>query len=132
MPERRAAAELVCRGLLLSYLCWLPLPFGSVTERAQLPLVAGALVICAMAAAARGVIPSRPSDSLRSLEAGSDAEQSGAGGGSLAALGMTRAFRLWVLSALLLIAVAALQLVPLPDALLGALSPESLRTWSDA
>src|SRR6059058_5301180 len=50
MPETRAAAELVCRGLLLLYLCWLPLPFGSVTERAQLPLIVGALVICAMAA----------------------------------------------------------------------------------
>src|SRR6266568_2853430 len=81
MPDRRSAAELASRGLLLAYLCWLPLPFGSVTERAQLPLVIGALVICAMAAFARaaaivtpsvsegpggtgGAAPSRPGPSL--------------------------------------------------------------------
>src|SRR6476646_8246235 len=101
MPEKRAAAELVCRGLLLLYLCWLPLPFGSVTERAQLPLVVGALVICAMAALARSrVIPSRD-----------DGEESRAGGGSLAALGMTHPCRLWTLGALLFLAVVALQLL---------------------
>src|SRR6266545_1481623 len=55
MPDRRSALELACRGLLLAYLCWLPMPFGSVTERAQLPLVVGALAICAAAAFARAV-----------------------------------------------------------------------------
>jgi O-antigen ligase len=86
----------------LAYLCWLPLPFGSVTERAQPPLIAGALVICALAAlAVRG--EGRPS-----------------------------LFRFWSLAAILFLAVAALELVPLPDALLGLLSPEALRTWRDA
>ena len=106
MTERRSAAELACRGLLLAYLCWLPMPFGSVTERAQLPLVAGALAICALAAFARAIangplVPTRP-------------------------------FRLWVLGASLFTAVVAVQLLPLPNALLGLLSPESLRMWSDA
>jgi O-antigen ligase len=104
MPERRSAAELVCFGLLLIYLCWLPLPFGSVTERAQLPLIVGALGICAMAAAARA--RTRPE--------------------------VTQSFRLWAAGGLAFIAVAALQLVPLPDVVLGVVSPQALRTWSDA
>jgi len=103
MPDRRSAAELACRALLLLYLCWLPLPFGSVTELAQVPLVLGALTICALAALAR-------------RSAGE----------------ATSAFRLWTLAVLLFAAVVVLQLVPLPDALLGALSPESMRTWIDA
>ena len=120
MPDRGSAAELVCRGLLLAYLCWLPLPFGSLTEWAQPPLIAGALLICAAAAIVRAsVIPSH-------------SEESPAGGGSLALLGMTPVFRLWALAAICFLAVAALELLPLPDALLGVLSPESLRTWRDA
>src|SRR5437762_3089034 len=122
MIERRSAAELACRGLLLAWLCWLPMPFGSVTERAQLPLVIGALGICAAAAFVRArVIPSR-----------ADGAESRAGGGSLALPGMTRPFRLWAAGAMLFAAVVALQLVPLPNAFLGALSPESLRLWSAA
>src|ERR1051326_2084391 len=105
MPDRGSAAELVCRGLLLVYLCWLPLPFGSVTEWAQPPLIAGALLICAAAALAR-------------LNVG--------------ALEPAPVFRLWSLAAILFAAVAAFELLPLPDALLGVLSPESLRTWRDA
>src|ERR1051326_7550774 len=109
MPDRRSVAELVCRGLLLAWLCWLPLPFGSVTERAQLPLVVGALVICAMAALARAsVIPSR-----------AQGEESRAGRGSLAPLGMTPAFRFWIVGGVLFAIVVAVQLVPLPNALLG-------------
>jgi len=106
MPDRRSLLELACRGLLLAYLCWLPLPFGSVIERAQLPLVVGALAICAMAALARTT--------------------------ASAPIELTRAFRLWTIGAMLFAVVVALQLVPLPNALLGALSPESLRIWSDA
>lgn len=104
MLQSRSAAELVCRGLLLVYLCWLPLPFGSVTERAQLPLIAGALTICALAA-----LTSRAEWRPAPL-----------------------AFRIWALGAAIFLAAIALQLLPLPDALLGALSPQSLRTWSDA
>jgi len=107
MTERRSAAELACRGLLLAYLCWLPLPFGSVTERAQLPLVAGALAICALAAFARATAAAGP-------------------------LQLTPAFRFWASGAALFTLVAAFQLLPLPDALLRLLSPESLRIWSDA
>src|ERR1043165_6220873 len=107
MTDRRSVAELVCRGMLLVWLCWLPLPFGSVTERAQLPLVVGALVICALAALARTW-------------------------GSLAPLGMTPAFRFWVAGGVLFVIVVAVQLVPLPNALLGVVSPQSLRIWSDA
>jgi O-antigen ligase len=89
----------------------LPLPFGSVTERAQVPLVIGALVICALAALARA---------------------SATGRGSLAPLGMIPAFRFWLAGGLLFTIVVAVQLVPLPDALLGVVSPQSLRLWSDA
>ena len=103
MRDWRAAAELACRGLLLAYLCWLPMPFGSVTERAQLPLVMGALLICAIAAFVR-----------------------------LAPLEITRPLRLWFVGATLFVVVVTAQLVPLPDALLGVLSPQSLRLWSDA
>jgi O-antigen ligase len=106
MPDRRSALELACRGLLLAYLCWLPMPFGSVTERAQLPLVVGALAICALAAFAR-IARDAPLD-------------------------LTRPFRLWAAGAMLFAVVVALQLVPLPNPLLGALSPESLRLWSAA
>lgn len=103
MPERRSVAELACRGLLLAYLCWLPMPFGSVIERAQLPLVLGAVGICAIAAFAR-----RPS------------------------LEVNRAFRLWTAGAVLFVLVVAVQLVPLPNALLRLLAPEPARIWSDA
>src|ERR1043165_1940424 len=121
MSDRRSLAELACRGLLLAYLCWLPLPFGSVTERAQAPLVIGALVICALAAFARvRVIPSR-----------AVGEEFRAGRGSLASLGMTPAFKLWIAGGVLFALVVAVQLVPLPDALLGAISPQPLPLWSD-
>lgn len=106
MPDRRPLLELACRGLLLAYLCWLPLPFGSVIERAQLPLVVGACAICALAMFAR-TIASAP-------------------------LAMTPAFRFWTVGAALFAIVVALQLLPLPRALLGVLSPGSLRIWSDA
>ncbi|HEY6138909.1 MAG TPA: O-antigen ligase family protein [Thermoanaerobaculia bacterium] len=107
MPERRSLAELACCVLLLAWLCWLPLPFGSVTDRAQFPLVVGALVICALAAFARSW-------------------------GSLAPLEVTRAFKLWLGGGVLFALVVAAQLIPLPNALLGVLSPESLRLWSAA
>jgi hypothetical protein len=107
MPDRRSLAELACRGLLLAYLCWLPMPFGSVTDRAQLPLVLGALGICALAAFARSW-------------------------GPLNGLDVPRAFRFWIAGGLLFALVVALQLVPLPNALLGVVSPESLRVWSRA
>jgi hypothetical protein len=121
MPESRSAAELGCFGLLLIYLCWLPLPFGSVTERAQLPLIAGALGICAMAAAVR-----------RSVEGRHSCLSPGPGTGKSACPPQNPAFRLWTAGGLAFIAIVALQLVPLPDPLLGVLSPQSLRTWSDA
>src|SRR5436190_9256050 len=106
MPDRRSARELACRGLLLAYLCWLPMPFGSVTERAQLPLVVGALAICAAAAFVR-ITRDTPLD-------------------------LTRPFRLWTAGAMLFAVAVALQLIPLPNPILGVLSPESLRLWSAA
>src|SRR5438132_329833 len=106
MPDRRSAFELACRGLLLAYLCWLPMPFGSVTERAQLPLVVVALAICAAAAFAR-ITRDAP-------------------------LEFTRPFRLWTAGAMLFAVAVVLQLIPLPNLLLGVPSPESLRFWSAA
>src|SRR3954471_21400654 len=43
-------AERVCLALLLVYLFWLPLPFGSVIDEARLPLVVTPLLLCFAAA----------------------------------------------------------------------------------
>jgi O-antigen ligase len=121
MPERGSPPEIVCLGLLLVYLFWLPLPFGSVIERAQPALILPPLLICAAAAFLRArVIPS-----ARNPQPAGDPSPS-------ARLGMTPAARFWAAGAMLFALVVALQLVPLPNALLGALSPESLRLWSAA
>ncbi len=102
------------------------MPFGSVTERAQLPLVVGALAICAAAAFARAVIPS-VSEGPGGLGGATPIRP-----GPSLTLGVTRAFRLWTAGGFLFAVVVALQLLPLPNPLLGALSPESLRLWSAA
>src|SRR5438477_7841065 len=127
MPDRRSVPELACRGLLLAYLCWLPMPFGSVTERAQLPLVAGALAICAAAAFARIAVTPSVSEGLGRMGVAPPRPP-----GPSLTLGVTRPFRLWTSGAMLFAVVVALQLLPLPNALLGVLSPESLRLWSAA
>jgi len=95
-PKRAAEGALVA--LFLAWLIWLPMPFGSVIERARLPLVAVPLALCAVAALV-----------CRFPEA--------------------RAWRIWTLGSLLFLAVIAIQLVPLPLALLQALSPRAAEIW---
>lgn len=100
------AAELALFALLMAYLVWLPMPFGSASDASQPLLVLPALLICACAALLHA----------RSAAAG----------------GFTRAAWIWSAGALLLPAVTALQLVPLPMAMLRILSPESAELWSRA
>src|ERR1700749_3840607 len=99
-------AEASCAGLLLAYLVWVPLPFGSNIDAAFVPLVVPPLVRCAAAALLRV----RDGASLR----------------------FNRAYRTWSVAALVMLAVAAIQLVPLPPAIASFVSPESDAIWSAA
>jgi len=103
MPDRRRVEEALT-ALLLAWLFWLPLPFGSVIDAAQPMLVVPPLLLCASAAFLR---IGRPSIVMRPL-------------------------RIWTIGAFLFLAVIAFQLVPLPGALLASISPESFRIRSDA
>jgi hypothetical protein len=98
--------EMTCTTLLLVYLVWVPLPFGSNIGATFVPLVVPPLVLCAAAAL------------LRVRIAG--------------ALNMTRAYRTWSIAAAIVLAVVALQLVPLPPAFAAIVSPESHAIWSAA
>jgi putative inorganic carbon (HCO3(-)) transporter len=104
------AVERVCLVLLLAWLAWLPLPFGSIIPRARLPLIVVPLVICAVAAIGRWL----------ALRDRTNISQP------------ARAFFIWAGGGMLLLILAALQLLPLPPSLLGALSPESEAIWRTA
>src|SRR5512141_3042574 len=110
------AAEMTIVALLLAYLFWVPLPFGSTIDSAQTALVIPPLLICALAALTR-------SFTLR---------RSRSGDPSRPALSAPRPLRLWSAGAVLFVIVVAFQLVPLPEPLLGALSPSSLALWKSA
>lgn len=98
--------EVVCAALLLAYLVWVPLPFGSNIDAAFAPLVVPPLVLCAAAALAR----------IRD-------------GGSLR---FPRAYRTWSIAAVVILMVVAIQLLPLPGSIASVLSPESHAIWSAA
>lgn len=98
--------EAVCVTLLLVYLAWVPLPFGSNVGAAYIPLIVPPIVLCAAAAL------------LRSFSA-SD-------------LNLSRAYRTWSLSGIAVIVLCALQLVPLPPSIAAIVSPESHAIWSAA
>lgn len=100
-------AERALFGVLLAWLLWVPLPFGSVVEASRGVLIAVPLALCALAAALRLW-------TTRERTTGPD---------------VTRAWRIWSVGAVLLIVAGLLQLVPLPRGLLGALSPESRTIW---
>lgn len=101
-------AERVCLTILFAWLLWLPLPFGSVVSRARLPLLAVPLALCAAAAVIR----------LYATRDRTNTAQP------------TPAWGFWGFGALLFLGVAALQLIPLPPAMLRALSPEAHALWS--
>ena len=96
-----------CVAAFLVWLVWLPLPFGSVISIARVPLIAVPLLLCSVAALLR-------SRRVRSVHE------------------TTPAYRIWTAGALLLMAVVAVQLIPLPAALLRVVSPESHTIWNDA
>jgi O-antigen ligase len=100
------AADSLCVALLLAYLIWVPLPFGSNIDAAYVPLIVPPLILCAAAALLR----LSAADALR----------------------LPRAYRIWSLAGVVLIVVALLQLIPLPPALAATLSPESHAIWSAA
>ena len=102
-------AERGCLTVLLAWLLWLPLPFGSVIERARLPLVAVPLAICLAAVLIRLYL-TRDRVHMAQLPPWS----------------------IWASGALLLIGLGMVQLVPLPGSLLRALSEESFSIWSGA
>ena len=110
MPQRSravVAAEIGCLAVFLVWLAALPLPFGAIVEGARVGLVAIPLLLCAIVA---GLRATRARDGLAP----------------------TRAYVWWTGGALGLIAIAALQLVPLSPSLLGVVSPESHAIWTDA
>ena len=103
-------AENVCLTIFFAWLFWLPLPFGSVIESARLPLIIVPLALCVVAGLLR-LYATR--DRTSTVQA-------------------TRAGLIWLIGALVFLAIAALQLIPLPASLLRAVSPESFVLWSDA
>jgi O-antigen ligase len=100
------SAEETLRILLFAYLIWLPLPFGSVTQFAQLPLVLLPLFVFAIAAALRFVQRSGPA--------------------------VTPSYVAWAAAGTILIITAALQLIPLPQPATRFLSPTAYDIWSGA
>jgi O-antigen ligase len=107
MANRRTPrTELVCLALLFAFLLWLPLPFGSTPDEFQLPLVAGALAVCAITCVVMARARSRTT--------------------------LAPAHRIWSGGAVLFMLIVALQLIEMPDSLLRLLSPESARIWTDA
>jgi len=95
---------------MLVWLAALPLPFGSVIERARVPLIVVPISVCLIAALLRlYVIRDRPN-----------------------ATRPTNPSLIWTGGAVLFLGVGALQLVPLPPAVLRLVSPESHAIWSAA
>lgn len=101
------AAERACVAVLLLWLVWLPLPFGSVIPTAWTPLILVPLLVCGVAASIRLYATRDRNSSARP----------------------TRPWLLWTGGAFLFLALSTWQLVPLPPALLALLSPESEFLW---
>jgi len=113
MPQANRTVRLVehgCLAILFAWLVWLPMPFGSVVERARLPLIATPLALCLCAGLIR-------------LHATRDRTNTAR---------PTRAWVIWGIGALVFLGVCALQLVPLAPGLLRAISAESHAIWNAA
>ncbi|HEU4889022.1 MAG TPA: O-antigen ligase family protein [Thermoanaerobaculia bacterium] len=96
--------------IILAWLAWLPLPFGSMVPRARIPLIVVPLAVCAIAAVVRWFAIRDRSNTAQP----------------------TRVWIIWATGGFLLLALGALQLVPLRATLLGTLSPESEAIWRTA
>jgi hypothetical protein len=92
--------------LLLAFLVWVPMPFGSASDASQLPLIIPPLVICAAAALLRA---SRETP-----------------------FQLTRPGQMWTVGGVLFVLVVVLQLIPMPLPVLGLLSPQSAVIWGRA
>jgi O-antigen ligase len=112
-PRLHTAVERGCLTILLAWLAWLPLPFGSIIPRARLPLIAVPFFVCAVAAVAAVARLSPTRERTSSAQP-------------------TRAWMIWVSGGALLLMIGGLQLVPMPEGMLRALSPESAAIWSAA
>jgi len=102
----RNVAELTLFVCLLAFLAWVPMPFGSASDASQPFLIVPPLLICAAAAALRAW-SKRP-------------------------FVPTTPGRIWIAGAVLFTLVIALQLVPLPMAMLRVFSPRSAEIWGSA
>ena len=107
---RAGRAEIVVIALYCAWLVWIPLPFGSVVAAARLPLVAVPVVLCIAAAALR-------------LVAARDRNSTGH---------PTIPWLIWSAGAAALVLLGVIQVMPLPRALVAALSPEAGEIWSRA
>src|SRR4051812_14117170 len=99
----RKAGELALFAGLVAFLVWVPMPFGSASDASQPALILPPLLICC-AAALLHAAGKRP-------------------------LTMTRAGRIWTTGGVLFTIVIAVQLLPLPSALLSLISPQSAAIW---
>ncbi len=109
-PRWVVAAEWSCLAILMVWLAALPLPFGSNIEKARLPLIVVPLAVGLIATLLR----------LHVIRDRTNASQP------------TRPSLIWTCGALALIAIGALQLVPVPPSMLRVVSPESFEIWNAA
>ena len=106
MQQTFVGAEETLRILLFAYLVWIPLPFGSVTQFAQLPLVLVPLLIFVFAATLRFLQRSGPV--------------------------VTPPYLAWSAAGLILMVATAVQLIPFPPSVTRFLSPAAHELWSGA
>ncbi|HSY49655.1 MAG TPA: O-antigen ligase family protein [Thermoanaerobaculia bacterium] len=92
--------------LLLAFLVWVPMPFGSASDSSQLPLVIPPFLICAMAALLRAT-GEKP-------------------------FALTLPGWIWTAGGILFVCLIGLQLIPLPMPVLRLLSPQSAAIWESA
>ena len=111
MPSERVLSliEGLLFAILLVYLVWIPLPFGSVIETAQVPLVifpifSGCIASVTLFARAR-------KGQVRTV---------------------APAFAVWTLAAVVFALVVAIQILPLPASLVRSLSPSAGTIWDGA
>ena len=102
----RKVADIGLFVLLLAFLAWVPMPFGSASDGAQRPLIIIPLLICCAAALLRSLREPRSTP--------------------------TRPALIWTAGGILFALVVAEQLVPLPMMMLRIVSPNSAEIWRGA
>jgi O-antigen ligase len=100
----RKPVELALFAGLMAFLVWVPMPFGSASDASQPALILPPLMICCLAVFLRLRQP----------------------------LTIARAGRIWTAGGAMFIGVIALQLLPMPPALLAFVSPQSAAIWGRA